>query len=65
MFIQMLMHGITFKSGKVGPIRIRPAVKSITIPPLVGMIIFGCLARNFLCAQYMDHYPEYIAGWIK
>jgi solute carrier family 9B (sodium/hydrogen exchanger), member 1/2 len=29
------------------------------------MIIFGCLARNFLCTAYMQHYPEYIAGWIR
>jgi len=29
------------------------------------MIIFGCLARNFLCTEYMQHYPEEIAGWVR
>lgn len=29
------------------------------------MIIFGCLARNFLCSGYMQHYPEVIAGWVR
>ena len=65
MLVQMIIHGLSFKSGKVGPIKIKPLLTSITIPPLVGMIIFGCLARNYLCAAYMDHYPEYIAGWIR
>ena len=29
------------------------------------MIIFGCLARNFLCESYMQHYPETIASWVR
>lgn len=29
------------------------------------MILFGCLARNFLCTAYMDHYPEVTASWIR
>ena len=29
------------------------------------MIIFGCIARNFFCAEYMDHYPEPWAGWVR
>jgi len=29
------------------------------------MIIFGCLARNYLCHAYMQHYPEYIATWVR
>lgn len=62
---QILMHGINFRSGKVGPVNVKPALTSITIPPLVGMIIFGCLARNFLCEEYMQHYPEYYASWIR
>jgi NhaP-type Na+/H+ or K+/H+ antiporter len=59
------MRGITFHSGKVGPIHIKPLLTKITIPPLVGMIIFGCLARNFLCTEYMQHYPEVYASWIR
>ena len=63
--VQILMKGVKFHSGKVGPIHIKPLLTKIEIPPLVGMIIFGCLARNFLCSEYMDHYPEYYAGWIR
>lgn len=29
------------------------------------MIIFGCLGRNFLCEEYMQHYPEEYASWIR
>ena len=29
------------------------------------MIVFGCIARNFFCAEYMDHYPEPWAGWVR
>lgn len=29
------------------------------------MIMFGCLARNFLCSAYMIHYPETTASWIR
>ena len=63
--IQILMKGIQFKSGKVGPIDIKPALTKIEIPPLVGMIIAGCLARNFLCEGYMQHYPEKYASIIR
>lgn len=61
----ILMGGIELKIGKVGPIKIKPLLTKITIPPLVGMIIFGCLARNFLCNWYMDVYPEKYAGEIR
>lgn len=29
------------------------------------MIIFGCLARNTFCTEYMEHYPEPYAAWIR
>jgi NhaP-type Na+/H+ or K+/H+ antiporter len=64
-FVQIMLKGVNFTSGKVGPIKMKPLLTSIEIPPLVGMIIFGCIARNFLCAEYMDHYPEKYAGWIR
>ena len=63
--IQILMRGIMFESGSVAPIRIKAMLTSIQIPPLVGMILFGCLARNFLCTEYMQHYPEVTASWIR
>lgn len=62
---QILMRGLSFRTGSVGKIRLNPVMTSIQIPPLVGMIIGGCLARNFLCRSYMEHYPEFIAGWIR
>ena len=46
----ILMGGIELKVGKVGPIKIKPILTKVAIPPLVGMIVFGCLARNFLCS---------------
>ena len=64
-FVQIMMKGIIFSSGKVGPLHIKAMLTKIEIPPLVGMIVFGCLARNFLCNAYMQHYPEYYAGWIR
>lgn len=62
---QIAMFGLTFKTGKIGPINIHPLINSVKIPPLVGMIIFGCLARNFLCREYMQHYPEPVAYWLR
>jgi len=29
------------------------------------MIVAGCLARNYLCKAYMDHFPEEVASWIR
>ena len=63
--MQILMRGIEFKTGSVGPVRIKECLSSIQIPPLVGMILAGCLARNFLCNDYMQHYPEVTASWIR
>lgn len=59
------MKGIEYKSGKVGPVIIKPVLTAIQIPPLVGMIIFGCLARNFLGPTYMIHYPDITASWVR
>merc|ERR1712032_511568 len=59
------MRGIMFNSGSVGPVKIKACLTSIQIPPLVGMIMFGCLARNFLCESYMQHYPEVTASWVR
>ena len=63
--VQIMLKGINFTSGKVGPVNIKPLLTKVQIPPLVGMIVFGCLARNYLCSAYMDHYPEIYASWIR
>ena len=61
----ILAGGIDLKIGNVGPIRIKPLLTKINIPPLVGMIIFGFLARNFLCNWYMDFFPDKYASEIR
>ena len=63
--IQVLMNGAKFQTGSVGPVTIPRVQKLIMIPPLVGMIIFGCLARNFLPQDSMNHYPDVNAGYIR
>jgi hypothetical protein len=43
-----------------------PAISdTITIPTLVGIIIFGCIARNWFPVSIMEHYPEKWAEWIR
>jgi len=37
----------------------------ITIPDLVGIIIFGCIARNWFPDSLMHHYPNEWAAWIR
>ena len=66
--VQIMMKGLEFRSGKLGAtkhLKIPALLTKIEIPPLVGMILFGCIARNFFCSEYMDHYPEYYAGWVR
>ena len=44
---------------------LKPILTKITIPPLVGMIIFGCLARNILPTSFTDDYNDVWAGYIR
>ena len=44
---------------------IKPLCTAITVPPLVGMIAFGCIARNFFGDYVMNNYPDYWADWIR
>lgn len=37
----------------------------ITIPPLIGMIVLGCLARNIIPPSVMDHYNDSWASYIR
>jgi len=39
--------------------------KKLAIPPLVGMIIFGCIARNIFESSAPDVYSEMWADWIR
>ena len=60
MLVQILMKGLTLKSGSVGRLRLN-LLKVIQVPPLVLMIIFGCLARKYVNDSYMSYYPEVLA----
>lgn len=46
-------------------INIKPLCTCIQCPALVGMIVFGCIARNFFGDFVMDNYPDYWADWIR
>jgi hypothetical protein len=45
--------------------KIKPLCTCITCPSLVGMIVFGMIARNFFGDFVMDNYPDYWADWIR
>jgi len=63
--MQVLFFGLDIKSGKVGPYNFKPITSKLTVPPMVGMIIVGCLVRNYECVGYMQYYPDYYASWIR
>ena len=51
---------------KIGDkIDIKPLCTAITCPPLVGMIIAGCIARNFFGDFTKNNYPDYWADWTR
>jgi len=63
---------LLLKGWKQGPnccckkgINLPSTSDTITIPVLVGIIIFGCIARNWFPQDMMDHYPNLWAGWIR
>ena len=39
--------------------------RTIIIPPLVGMLIFGCIARNFFGDYVNRYYPLSWAEWSR
>lgn len=57
-FLFQLVQGITL-CGK----KLEPCCTCITVPPLVGMVIFGCIARNAFGDITENHYPEMWADW--
>ncbi len=53
-----LLKGIDMEPNFFLPrLSIKPIIKTITIPPLIGMIVFGCFTRNFLSPVIMAYYP--------
>lgn len=64
MLFQVLMKGAKVDSGRV-KFTLPHLPEFIQIPPLVGMIVGGCLARNFLCNEYMQYYPTEFSGMLR
>ena len=48
-----MIQGVKFCGYEIPPV-----CTAVTVPPLVGMVIFGCLARNFFGELTEVHYPE-------
>jgi len=45
--------------------KVKPLCTAITCPPLVGMIFFGCIARNFFGDYVTEKSPDVWADWIR
>lgn len=66
-FLTRLLKGWKFsenclcKKGYTLP----PVSQKITIPVLVGIIVFGCIARNWFPQEIMENYPNSWASWIR
>ena len=57
-FLFQLVQGIELCGYKIDP-----CCTCITVPPLVGMVVFGCIARNAFGDITENHYPEIWADW--
>ena len=68
LIVQYITRGFELTSGSFGPIRMKSWIASVQIPPLVGMIVAGCLTRNmfhYLFEDFMQHYPDKVASFIR
>jgi hypothetical protein len=64
-FLIQLLGGINSKKFLCIPAcKLEPILKSITIPPLVGMILMGGVARNAF-PDMMEDYNDKWAGYIR
>ena len=60
------LQGFTFpKVWKFPGYRLKPVLKVVVIPPLVIMIIFGCIVENWLPASMTAPYPTYFTKFIR
>jgi hypothetical protein len=61
-----LLGGFTFpKFGPIGGWRINPVIKGVVLPPLIFMIILGCVARNCFGPDLMAPYPNLWSSWVR
>jgi NhaP-type Na+/H+ or K+/H+ antiporter len=54
------------KLWKFPGFKVRPLLKTVKIPPLVGMIIFGMIARNFFGEKMLPYnatWTSYLKYW--
>eukprot|EP00347_Sterkiella_histriomuscorum_P000158 403376950 len=64
-FLIQLLGGITIKNSRCLPnIRIQPILRSVSIPPLIGMILFGFLARNFF-GSVVEPFPTKWGAYVR
>jgi hypothetical protein len=66
-FLTKLLKGYKSKGNclcKKG-FEIKSISDTVTIPVLVGIIIFGCIARNWFPQDIMENYPNEWAVWIR
>ena len=62
-FLIKLIQGISICGKELNPVH--RCFRTIVIPDLVGMIIFGCIARNFFGDAVYNDYPLIWADWLR
>jgi NhaP-type Na+/H+ or K+/H+ antiporter len=50
---------------KIGKCNLKPCCPALKIPVLLGMLIFGTLARNLLGDDIKNNFPDIWTGWIR
>ncbi len=59
-----LLDGYKFNGWWIFPAwQLKPILKQIVIPPLLGMILMGCIVRNYF-GEVMRAYPEPWTKWL-
>jgi hypothetical protein len=68
-FLIRAMRGYTFANdtwlvgGKSVPGCLgKDTCTAVMIPPFIGMLLFGCLGRNFMPFSFMNSYPDKLAS---
>lgn len=65
-FLLRVLYGMKIpKKGCFPGVTIKPLIKGVVIPPLLGYIIFGCIARNTFGDELMSHYPEKWGSYLR
>lgn len=54
-----------FQGEEYGRIKCKDRCPRAKVPPLILMIVFGCIARNLFGYIVSDLYPEVWADWLR